>query len=79
MRRSMTDKRQLMIFEEQNRTLAVESVFLSYCINEVKMIVYMTYTVIFRENNLTCTALNDGLQKANHFIYFAIMNILRFH
>ena len=38
----MSDKRQLMILEEQNWTgTAGESVFLSSCINEVKIIVYI--------------------------------------
>ena len=77
--RFMTYKRKMMSLEEQNWTGRVnESIFLSSCINEIKIIVYYQ-TVIIRDNNLTCTALHDGLQKSNYFIYFAIMNNLCFY
>ena len=80
---SMTDKRQLMILEGQNWTgTAGESVLLSSCINEVKIIVYIiiqSFLEISTACTDTCTSLHDGLHKSNYFIYFAIMNILCFY
>ena len=79
--RSMADKRQLMILEEQNWTRSncwrIGVCEFMYQWSENYRIYY--HTVIFTDNRSTCTAVHDGLHKSNYFIYFAIMNILCFY
>ena len=79
--RSMTDKRQLMIWEEQKWTGSnswrIGVCEFKYQWDENYSIYY--HIVIFRDNHFTFTALHDGLHKSNYFIYFAIINIFCFH